>query len=69
MDSFNLGSMYPTVASGVTKQAAPQAQATGSTGVPTWNDLYKEYTNQDWFKQQQSAYGGRIASAIRTRTG
>ncbi len=37
--------------------------ATGGTvaaPAPTWTDLYSEYTNQDWFKKQQSAYGGQI---------
>lgn len=48
-------------------QTSPLQQTTQPTvapqqpkGVPTWMDLYHEYTNQDWFKNMQKDYGGQI---------
>lgn len=43
-----------------TPVASSQPAAARPAGPPTWNDLYTEYTNQDWFKKQQAHYDGQI---------
>ena len=59
-----LGNNNPMQQDSFSVPAAQVSQAAqGQNAPPVWNDLYKEYTNQDWFKKQQSQYGGQIDRA------